>query len=77
MATYKDAIRWIANNDGAGDTPSSMAREDAFRFVRHQTTVCLIADVFDKDQDTVAGAVLKQRGLRAPRVARGRTGVQS
>mgnify|MGYP001501951607 CR=1 FL=1 len=77
MATYTNAIWWVANNDGAGDTPASMAWEDAFAVVRNQTTACLLADVFAKDQDTVAGDVLKQRGFRAPRRALGQAGAQS
>lgn len=52
-----------ATNNGADDTPWSMARDDACGVIRHQTTL--------------AGAVLKQREFRAPAVARGRTEGQS
>ncbi len=67
MATYKDAIHWIAMNDAAGDTPEGMAWDEAEQAVRTLTTVCLVADVFNKNQDAVAGDVLKARGFRKER----------
>jgi len=72
MATYADAIRWIADNDGAGDTPTSMSWEEAHEIVYGQVTVCLVADVFQKDQHVIASDVLRQRGLRAPRAPKRR-----
>lgn len=67
MATYKDAVEWIAVNDAAGDTPEGMEWDEAEQVVRCLTTVCLVADVFGKDQDAVSTDVLKVRGFRKPR----------
>jgi hypothetical protein len=67
VATYRDAIEWIAANDGAGDTPEGMEWEPAFAVVDGQVTVCLVADVFNKDQAAVASEVLRARGFRKPR----------
>jgi hypothetical protein len=70
MASYKDAVQWIAINDGAGDTPGWMKWDDALPAVDGLVTVCLVADVFDRDQDQVAADVLRARGFRKPRGAR-------
>lgn len=69
MATYRDAIEWIAANDGAGDTPDGMEWSAALDLVAGQVTVCLVADVFNKDQAVVAADVLRARGFRKPRAA--------
>lgn len=67
MATYRDAIAWIAANDGAGDTPEGLSWEQVFDMVDGLVTVCLVADVFGKDQAAVAAEVLRARGFRKPR----------
>jgi len=69
MAIYRDAIQWIADNDSAGDTPTNLTWTEAFAGVDGLVTVCLVADVFGKDQDTVAADVLHARGFRKPRAA--------
>ena len=71
MASYRIAVEWIALNDGAGDTPNGMAWSAAHDDVSGLVTVCLVADVFGKDQDLVADDVLRARGFRKPRVAAG------
>ena len=67
MASYQDAIHWIAHNDGAGDTPASMSWAEAFDQVDGLVTVCLVADVFNKAQATVATDVLRARNFKKPR----------
>lgn len=69
MASYREAVQWIAHNDGAGDTPATMTWAEAFDAVDGLVTVCLVADVFSKDQETVAADVLRARGFRKPRGA--------
>ena len=67
MAIYREAVQWIADNDSAGDTPATMTWAEAFAGVDGLVSVCLVADVFGKDQDTVAADVLRARGFRKPR----------
>lgn len=67
MASYKEAIWWIAHNDAEGDTPPGMNFEEAFRNVDGNVTVVMVADVWGKDQRQVAVDVLKERGFDAPR----------
>lgn len=67
MATYKNAIHWIAHHDGAGDTPDDMAWQKALDQVDGLVTVCLVADVFGVEQRVVAEDVLRARGFRKPR----------
>lgn len=67
MASYKDAIQWIALNDSAADTPTELSWEEAFPGVDGLVSVCLVADVFGKDQVAVAEDVLRARGFRKPR----------
>lgn len=67
MASYKDAVWWIAHNDSKGDTPLGMDFDEAFLNVRSNVTVTMIADLWNKDQCQVAVDVLKERGLNAPR----------
>jgi hypothetical protein len=69
MATYKNAINWIAANDGAGDTPADFPWEQAIRSVEGLVTVGLVADVFGVEQRVVAEDVLRARGFRKPRTA--------
>jgi hypothetical protein len=54
--SYRKAIEWIAINDDPG-SPESMDIE----CVRHYISVCLIADLFAKDQIIVACAVVRLR----------------
>lgn len=67
MASYKEAVAWIASNDGAGDTPEGMDYAAAHDDVRSMISVCLVADVWGKIQDEVAVDVLKVRGFKKPR----------
>lgn len=67
MATYKDAIQWIAQNDAAGDTPDGMAWSEAFEAVKDMISVCLVTDLWRKEQAVVAHDVLYARGFRKPR----------
>lgn len=70
MASYKDAVQWIALNDSAADTPEGMSWEEAFPGVDGLVTICMAADLFGKDQHTVAEDVLRARGFRKPRAKR-------
>ncbi len=49
---YREAVTWIAAND---DTDDLMSGSDAY-----PVTVCLVADLFDKDTETVAKAVARE-----------------
>jgi hypothetical protein len=44
-----------------------MSWAEAFDQVDGLVTVCLVADVFNKDQATVAADVLRARGFKKPR----------
>lgn len=54
--TYREAVEWIARNDNDGD-------KGAFDLavVRDYLTVAFVADLFGKEQDTVAQAVIDCR----------------
>lgn len=67
MAAYKDAVAWIAANDGGDDTTPNMSWEQAFSWVDGLVTVCLVADLFGKDPVDVACDVLRKRGFRKAR----------
>lgn len=67
MASYAQAVQWIALNDSPADTPAEMDAEQAFSAVRNLLSVCLVADVWDVDQKQVAIDVLKARGIKVPR----------
>jgi len=54
MAKYRDAIEWIAENDGRGDS------EDAYTLTSY-LTVQLVADLFNKEVGTVAEDVYQYR----------------
>jgi len=56
MAKYKTAIEWIANNDGNGDDERLNIDH-----VSYMVSVCLIADLFAKDQHKVGIDVIKKR----------------
>ena len=57
-ASYKEAIAWIAVNDGSGDTEWL-----DLEHVRYMLTVALVADLFGKDSEDVAKAVIKYRKI--------------
>lgn len=59
-ASYKHAVAWIAGNDGMADT-AGLPEPDAVAMLKGQLTVGLVADIFDRDPEKVARAVLKQR----------------
>lgn len=67
MAKYQEAVEWIAANDGWGDTPAGMPWATALEFVVGQVTVCMVSDVFSKNEQDVAAAVLRARGFVEPR----------
>lgn len=54
MAKYADAIRWIATEDSPGDDPS-------IEELGATMTVCLVADLWKQDPNTVATDVYKLR----------------
>jgi len=68
VATYRDAIQWIAHNNATEETPQSMAYSDAFGRVYSLVTVRLVADVFGMEQAAVTADILKARGFRKPRI---------
>ena len=67
MATYADAVSWIAHEDEAGNTPAGMDYEDALSEVRDIVTVALVADLWGQPSWRVAMVVLRQRGFKTPR----------
>lgn len=52
-ASYREAVIWIAHNDECG--------EGAVSVVAYSITVLLIADLWRKDPETVARAVVAER----------------
>lgn len=54
--SYRVAVQWIADNDGAGDDE----RLDV-EYVSEMVTVALVADLFGVDTARVAQDVVKQR----------------
>ena len=56
-ASYKDAVAWIAENDGAGDDEWL-----DLEHVSNMVTVCLVKDLFKKDALDVAKAIVRYRG---------------
>lgn len=55
-ASYREAVSWIALNDGNGDDCRLDVEE-----VRGMTTTILIADIFDQDTREVAAAIVRFR----------------
>jgi len=55
-ASYREAVEWIALNDGAGD-PGALSPED----VACQLSVMLVADLWRKSTLEVARAVVRWR----------------
>jgi hypothetical protein len=67
MASYKEAVQWIADEDAAGDTMPGMDFDAAFDAVDGNVTVVMVADLWRKDTWRVALDVLRARGFEAPR----------
>lgn len=57
-ASYKEAIAWIAMNDGPGDSWAMDVEQ-----MKGQTSVVLIADLFGKPAREVAEKVVEYRRL--------------
>lgn len=55
-ASYREAVAWIAHNDEAG-SDDALAPE----WVSVYVTVGLVADIFRKNQETVAADVIRYR----------------
>lgn len=55
-ASYRDAIAWVAENDGLGDKEWL-----DLEHVSNMVTVCLLADLFKKDGLEVAKSVVRYR----------------
>ncbi|KGT55145.1 hypothetical protein ACE15N_22115 (plasmid) [Xanthomonas campestris pv. passiflorae] len=67
MASYREAVEWIAAEDAGGDTPVGLDFETAFERVDGALTVVMVADLWGRDPKSVAVDVLKARGFKAPR----------
>ena len=67
MASYVEAVRWIAAEDAAGDTMPGMEFDAAFNAVDGNLTVVMVADLWRKEPWRVALDVLRERGFSAPR----------
>lgn len=67
MASYKEAVNWIASEDGPGDTPVGMDFSDAVETVDGMMTVEMAASLWGKDTQQVAVDVVKARGFKMPR----------
>ena len=57
VASYKDAIDWIAHNDGAGDDEALDVDS-----VSYLVTSVLIADIFGVTPERVGKNVVERRG---------------
>jgi hypothetical protein len=55
-ASYRDAIDWIARNDGAGDADALDARECGSLL-----SAVLVADIFDVPSDKVGADIARRR----------------
>lgn len=58
MAKFKDAVAWIAYNDGAGDTREEYGDQENINILTGQVTVLLVADIFGKEPEEVADMIL-------------------
>lgn len=67
MASYKEAVSWIANEDAPGDTPAGMDFAEAVEVLDGIMTVAMVADLWGKDTHKVAVDVVKARGFKMPR----------
>ena len=56
-ASYTKAVRWIADNDEDSETN--------LQIISELVTVCLVADVWEREPLDVAKAVLHERRSRA------------
>ncbi|HYK13839.1 MAG TPA: hypothetical protein VEW70_07635 [Burkholderiales bacterium] len=55
-ASYREAIEWIAHNDGSGDDEA-----DDPQHVAESVTACLVADLFNVDPLKVGADVVRAR----------------
>lgn len=67
MASYKEAVNWIASEDAPGDTPAGMEFSEAVETVDGMMTVEMAANLWGKDTRQVAVDVVKARGFKMPR----------
>jgi hypothetical protein len=67
MASYAEAVSWIASEYAAGDTPPGMDFDAAFAAVDHNLTVVMVSDLWSKPAWRVALDVLRERGFNVPR----------
>lgn len=58
VASYKEAIKWIAYNDDAG-CPNSLSMENVAGYI----STCLVADLFGCSTEKVANDIIKLRML--------------
>lgn len=68
MARYADGVQWIAGNDAPADT-DGLAWNAGIERLRVTQTVTLLADLYGKEAEDVAAAVLRARGFKKPRRA--------
>jgi hypothetical protein len=67
---YKDAVEWIANNDGAGDAQVNIHTvHDAYETVKWQISTCMLVDISGKDQHDVAVDILLARGFSKTQIS--------
>lgn len=68
MARFADGVQWIAGNDSPADTEGLAWRAGVER-LRVTLTVSLLAELYGKEAEEVAAAVLRARGIKKPRCA--------
>ena len=68
MARFADGVQWIAGNYSPADT-EGLAWNAGIQRLRVTLTVTLLADLYGKEADEVAAAVLRARGIKKPRRA--------
>lgn len=64
-ASYREAVRWIALNDNSGSN-------DTVLEVRGYVSTLFVADLFSKDENEVAEAIIRERNreqLRAQKAS--------
>lgn len=59
-ASYRKGVEWIALNDEDGAT-EDMKFADAVEFVSEQVSVVLLAELFGKEPEVVARAIVRFR----------------
>ncbi|CAM5564009.1 hypothetical protein [Eoetvoesiella caeni] len=67
MASYKDAVHWIADEEAPADTPEGMDFAEAVAVLDGNVTVVMVGDLWGKSSYQVAIDVIKVRGFRMPR----------